>query len=489
MTLQTFQFWFENILLGYFGGINVLYTILLIVAAFHIFSRIKEIREEDTTQILKSDSLPTILFVIPIHNEAENVIPNISNIMLLSYRYKQVIAVNDGSDDNTMEILMKELDLVEIPKYYVEEIPTQQVKKVYRSRSHPEVTVIDKEKGRKFDAVNAAINAAPNPFFVVLDADTFVDSKQFESLVRPILTSTKTIGVGASIRIMNGCTLNYNRVTTAQFPKEFIPAVQSLEYLRAFCLRDGLDIINGNFIISGAFSIFPRDLIVQAGGFGPSCGEDVEIVVRLHRLMLEAKIPYRIQYFSDPVAFTVAPTKLGELGQQRSRWHLGLLESIWFHKRICMNPKYRVFGIFGFPFWLLGETLEPFFEAIGWIYLISMWCIGSLHVPFFLMLFASTVGYTALYTIFALCLEEFSYRKYPSLKSLTMLLLANFLENIGYRQLTVFWRLRAFFMFIKKFGEVRKSSRFINDLMKKAHENFRKKMPEGPSSEEAKNRK
>lgn len=481
MNFEAISPYIELSFLWYFSGINLLYTSFLVVAAVKIFSRVKEIRQEDTTSILSSNSLPTILFVVPMYNESKNILPNLFNLLYLTYRYKQIIAVNDGSEDDTMAILHMSLDLVEIPKYYVDEIPTQKVKAVYRSRTHPEITVIDKEHGRKFDTVNAAINAAPTPFFVVLDADTFVDSKGFEALVRPILTSPQTIAVGASVRIINGCTIDFNRVSTASFPQEFLPAMQSLEYLRAFLLREGLDAINGNFIVAGAFSIFPRDLIVQAGGFGPSVGEDVEIIVRLHRLMRECRLPYRIQYLPDPVAWTVAPTELSHLGRQRSRWHLGLLESIWFHKKICFNPRYGTFGMFGFPFWLFGEALEPVIEMLAWSYVLITWMLGLLNVPFFLMVMAVSFGYTALYTIFCLSIEEFSFRKYPSLRSLVMLLFSNFLENIGYRQLTVYWRLRGYYWFFTKGDELRESSLFIQKLIDAAPGKVKKKGGESGS--------
>jgi cellulose synthase/poly-beta-1,6-N-acetylglucosamine synthase-like glycosyltransferase len=466
--IENFLPWIEQGFLWYFSSINLLYTILLIIASFKIVARIKEIKEEDTTSVLSSNSLPTILFVIPMYNESKNAIGNIFNILHLSYRYKQIIIVNDGSEDNTMDIVYKALDLTEIPKYYVDEIPTQKVRAVYRSKNHPEIIAIDKDHGRKFDAINAAINASPTPFFVVLDADTFVDSKGFEALIRPILTSPRTIAVGASVRIINGCTIDFNRISTARFPQEFLPAMQSLEYLRAFYLREGLDAFNGNFLIAGAFSIFPRELIIQAGGFGPTAGEDVEIIVRLHRLMLKTHIPYQIKYLPDPVAWTVAPETVNTLGRQRTRWHLGLLESIWAHKSMCFNPRYRWFGMFGFPFWLFGETLEPVVETLAWVYVITTLAFGILDVPFFLTVMAVSFGYTILYTIFSIFIEEFTFRKYPSLKSLIMLLIANFIENFGYRQLTVFWRLRGFYRFLTNFGTVQNSAKFINELVNRA---------------------
>lgn len=470
MKIESFAFWIEMSLLIYFVSINLLYTLFLAVAGFGIVRRSKEIDEEDTSPILKSEFLPSIVFIVPSYNGERYVIQNISNILLLSYRYKKIILVNDGSTDQTMKKVIKDFELIEVPKYFKDEIPTLEIKKVYRSKIHPEIIVIDKLKGGKFDAVNAGINAASTPFFAILDVDTFVDSKQFESLVRPILTNPETIGVGASIRVMNGCTIDYNRVITAQFPRHFIPALQSLEYLRSFCLRDGLDAVNANFILAGAFSIFRRDIIIRAGGYGPSCAEDAEIVIRLHRLMREGKKKYKIQYFSDPVSFTEVPENLKSLGKQRVRWHLGILESLWIHKRVFMNPRYGSFGLFGYPFWVFSEAIEPLVEAFAWTYLIVFWMLGILQIDFFLFVFAATIGYTSLYTIFALFLEEFSYRKYPSFRSLWMLLIANLVENIGYRQLTIYWRIKGCCIFAFNILKNQRMGNLINGWIKKAHE-------------------
>ncbi len=465
--------WLEYAFLAYFGLINLYYICFLILGSCKTFFRIQEVREEDTSGILSSNSLPEILFVIPMFNERETILPCIYNLLNLSYRYKQIIVVNDGSDDDTLDIVRQALDLVEIPKYYADAIPTQPVRTVFRSRTHPEITVIDKVRGRKFDAVNAAINAVPTPFFVVLDADTFVDNAGFEALVRPILTSPDTIAVGASVRILNGCTLDFNRISTASFPREFLPAMQALEYLRAFLLRQGLDTINAVFIIAGVFSIFPRDLILKAGGFCSSAGEDVEIILRLHRMMHEANIPYKIAYLPDPIAWTVAPSTVAKLRKQRMRWHLGLLESIWYHKRVFYNPRYGAFGLLGYPFWVFGEALEPIAEVSAWTYVAVTAALGILNMPFLVLLLALSFGFTALYTFFCLFLEELSFRKYPSLRSLAMLVLCNFVENVGYRQLTLWWRLCSFVQFFRNFRQIEADRRTVNALVRNGVANLR----------------
>jgi cellulose synthase/poly-beta-1,6-N-acetylglucosamine synthase-like glycosyltransferase len=465
----------ETGFLWYFTSINLIYIVFLLLGSFKIFSRIKEIKEENPAWILSSNSLPEILFIIPMYNESQTIMANINNLLNLSYRYKKIIAVNDGSDDETFEILKKELQLIEIPKYYLDTLPTKEIRGVYQSPIYPMIYVIDKVRGRKFDAVNAAINAATTPFFVVLDADTFIDNSGFEALVRPILTTPNTIAVGATVRILNGCEFRFNRISTPSFPQAYLPGMQALEYLRAFLLRQGLDTINGVFIVSGAFSIFPRDLIIKAGGFAPSNGEDVEIIIRLHRIMLETKQLYRIRYLPDPIAWTTAPTKLKNLGRQRTRWHLGLLESLWYHKRMCLNPRYKTLGLAGFPFWLFGEAIEPIVEAAAFIYIIATFFLGLLNTSFLIMIIAVSFGFTALYTIFCLFIEELGFRKYPSLKSLLMLLWCNFIENLGYRQITLYWRLKSFIQLFQKRKVLKIDTEYVNHLVRKAVSKLPKK--------------
>ena len=476
--LDTYSGVIESVLLWYFSIINILYTFFLVLGSINVLFRINEVHTEDVGHVLKSDSLPSILFILPMFNEGSHIEQNIDNILSISYRQKHIIAVNDGSTDNTMEILSKKYSLVQVPKYYEDKIETKPIKAMYRSASHPDVYVIDKENGGKFDAINAAINATESPLFIVLDADTFVDGNRFLYLVRPLLTESETIGAGASIRIMNGCDVEFNRIKNDNFPRKFLPALQGLEYLRAFCLRDGLDLINGNFIVSGAFSVFPRKLILEIGGFGPTKGEDVEIIVRLHRIMRERKQKYNIKYFPDPVAYTLAPENLKELGQQRTRWHVGLLDSIWCHKKIFLNPKYGLFGNFIFPFWVLGEALEPIFEFLVIVYIFVTLVTGRLNIGFTVLFFAVTCGYTAIYSIYALFIKEFSFDKLSTFRKLYMFFTANFLENLGYRQTNLWWRFKALLIFVFRIRRVHTFSKFINELVQKADEQFKKRQSE-----------
>lgn len=453
----------DAIFLWYFTAINLVYLVLLIIGSIKVFRRNKEVYLEGFTHVLQSNFLPEISFIVPALNEGHHIDQNIRNMQSLSYLYKQIIVINDGSKDNTLAVLKKELDLTPIPKFYDDKIPTAKIKQLYISKKFPEFLVIDKENGGgKFDALNAGINAVQNPYYVAIDADTLIDDKSFLSLVRPLLTDPNLIAVGASVKISNGCSFGYQKISTSAFPRNILPALQTLEYMRSFLERQGWDYIGGNFVLAGAFSIFKTEAIVKVGGYVNTVAEDMEIIIRLHRVMTEKKIPYRIMYLPDPVAWTKAPEKIKTLSRQRAKWHRGLLDCLWYHRKMFFNPRYGVFGYFIYPFWLWGEAVEPIIEALGMIYIIVGFFFGKVFFHFFVFFLITTWGFTLLFTTICILIEEFSFNRYPNLRSLIYLFLYNLLENFGYRQMYVVWRLKGCWNFLKNFRRVRIIARAVN---------------------------
>ncbi|MBM3183779.1 MAG: glycosyltransferase [Chlamydiae bacterium] len=460
-------FWFDVFFLWYFSIINGFYTFVLILGMLRTYIRRKEITVEDYTHILRSDSFPTICFIVPMYNEKENIFDTLKSILNLTYRYKRIIAVNDGSEDATMDVLIKNFELLPIPLLHSENIETAKVRKIYQSKTHPEIIVIDKEHRGKFDAINAGLNACTDPFFLVADADSFIDDPSFQALIRPIFFDEDTVGVGATIRIRNGCFFRYNQIDSKGFPDQYLSGMQGAEYLRTFYMRQGLDWVGGNFLIAGAFSVFSTPLIRKLGGFCNTAGEDVEIVVRIHRALKESKLPYKIVYLPDPVSWTEAPSTWRSLARQRIRWHFGLLESIWIHKKIhSFRPIYGLFGWIIFPFMVWGEALQPIIEIIGYIYIIITWHLGILNLPFFVLFLTLSFGFVFVYSTICLLIEALSFRCYSSFRTIILLLASCLLENIGYRQLSVLWKLAGFLRFFKKFPKVRKETKRIKQLIR-----------------------
>ncbi len=457
----------QPIFFWYFLSINFVYIVLLLLGASKIFLRKKQLALEDFSFLITSNTLPAITFLMPAYNEGKHILAAIHNVLNLTYRYKEIIVVNDGSSDNSMEVMKQGLDLVEIPLYYQQHLHTQKVRGVYRSRAYPEVVVVDKDHGKKFDTLNAAINACQNAHFVIIDADTFIDDTHFETLIRPLLTDPTTIAIGASVRLRNGFSLDYNKIASLQKPMKLLPAMQSLEYLRAFLERQGWDYIGGNIVLSGAFSIFQKQAVVDVGGYVDTVAEDMEIIIRLHRFMKEHKRPYKISYLPDPVAWTEGPERLSSLARQRANWQRGMCDCLWYHRRAFFNPSYGRFGMFVIPFWLYGEAIEPFIELLGFLTIFIGYYYGAIHIAFVYLFLLVTLGFTLIFTLFCILIEELSFKKLSSLKTLTYFLFYNFLENVGYRQLTVFWRIRGTWNFFRDLKTVRKNSKRIDTLMKK----------------------
>ena len=470
MTQTFFVSFFSSIkplLLWYFTGINIVYTFVLVLAISKFYRRTKEIPIEDYTHIIKSNSLPHITFVVPIYNNVTEALPLIENVLNLSYRYKNIIVVNDGSTDGAFAALTEKFDFVPTPRSLEEHIPTQPIRGTYQSKKHPEILLIDKENGSKFDAMNAAINASNDSFLVAVDPDTLIDNKAFEAIIPFVLAYPDAVGIGVGLRIKNECIIGRETVETRAFPGGYFPAMQALEYLRSFAERVGWNLSGGTIIISGAFSILQRKALIRIGGYANTFAEDMEVVVRLNRMYKATNTRYRIIYLPDPVAWTEVPSSYSQLSSQRARWQQGILECIWMHKSLFFNPKYKAFGLFVFPFWVLGEALEPIVELICYVYIVGGFFFDILDVPFTLLFLAIFFGFNFVFTLVCILLEELTFQKYPSAKTTFLLIAGSFFEMFGYRQLTVLWRVNGFFRFIKRFSHFKKISYQLQQKIKK----------------------
>ena len=459
----------DSFFLYYFFIINFVYFILVTIGTFKVLFRSIVIREENISSIKQSISLPYITFVLPAYNEEKNILSAISNLKDLTYPYKQVIVVNDGSKDKTLEILKKELELFSIPKSYENTLPTEEVREVFLSRSDQEFMVIDKRNGGgKFDALNAGINAAKSPYFLVMDADTIIDDESFLNIVRPTLEYEDTIAVGATIKILNGCSMVNHKISTLKFPQNILSLMQNFEYLRSFIERQGWDYLGGNFVLSGAFGIFRKDEVIKVGGYSNTVAEDMEIIIRLHRVMKGCNIPYKIFYLPDPVAWTKGPETIRSLAKQRMKWQKGILDSLWFHKKALLRPKNGIFSVFSYPFMIMAEGIEPIVELAGVIYIILGFFLGIVKIHFVMIFLIVTLGFNILFTAHCILAEEFYFRRYTSFRTTVYFVIFNVIEKLGYRQADLLWRVKGCFDFIKDIKRVHKESKAISSLIKKA---------------------
>ncbi len=436
----------EASILVYFVALNSFYALLLVLAIPEIWEQNRLAEDEDLERLLQSGALPPISILVPAYNERATIEASVTAILTLDYRSYEVVVVNDGSTDDTMDQLQEAFDLYEVPRIYPELLATRPLRALYRSRTRPRLLVIDKENGGKADSLNAGINASRWPLVIAVDADTLIEPDALLRLTRPFLLGLRVAAVGGTVRVANGSVIRDGRVLEPRVAPRFLPGVQVVEYLRAFLYgRLGWNRLGGNLIISGAFGLFRKDYLLDVGGYRTdSIVEDFDVVVRLHRNLRNRKAAYVVPFVPDPVAWTEVPESLAVLSHQRERWHRGLILTMWKYRRMLFNPRYGRVGLIAVPFFTCGEMIAPLVEVLGYVVTaLGLW-LGYLDVPFALLFLLVAWGYGMILSICGIALEEVGFRRYRRAADLARLLLYALLENFGYRQLTVWYRLRAF---------------------------------------------
>ncbi len=431
------------VFLTYFLLLNVTYLALTGIAVFGVRRYLGGGNAAE--RVYARLEIP-ISLIVPAYNEEATIVPAVRALLQLRYQQFEVIIVNDGSRDGTLAALQKEFALQPFPEAYRIQVRSKPVRGVYRSATHPNLRVVDKENGgSKADASNAGLNAARYPLFYCGDADCVLDPDALRRAVRPFLEDPHTVACGGTVRIINGCRVRGGFLERVSLPRNFLALLQIVEYLRAFLGgRMGWAPINGLLIVSGAFGLFHRQTVIDAGGYRPEAiGEDMDLIVRLHRMLAERRQRYRIAFVPDPVCWTDAPEDLATLAKQRKRWHRGLADSLSYSRKVFFARGSGAAGWLAAPFFLLFELLGPVVEVTGYVIMVFAWAFGLLSLESFLAFAAVAVGLGVMLSASSLLLEELSFHVYPRASDLLILFLMAIVENLGYRQLTAFWRVQA----------------------------------------------
>ncbi|EYE88534.1 glycosyl transferase [Fervidicella metallireducens AeB] len=454
---------FNYVIIYYVFIINFIYFLQLIFATFNLNKYIRKIRYSDYKKYIVSDNMIPISILVPAYNEEETIVENIKSLLALNYPKFEVIVINDGSKDGTLNKVIKAFDLVEVNQPVRYRIKTNKIAGIYRNIDIPNLILVDKENGGKADALNAGINVSNFPVVTSIDADSILESDSLVRVIMPFIEDKNTIAVGGIVRIANGSKVQRGRVVDIDLPKSKLAMFQIVEYLRAFLTgRVGWDSINALLIVSGAFGAFRKDAAIEVGGYAKNTiGEDMELIVKLHEYFLRIKRPYKIKFIPDPVCWTQAPERLKDLRGQRRRWQIGLMDSLFKHKRMFFNPRYKQIGLIAVPYFWIFEMIGPVIEIIGYILIPTAFFLKILNTKYFLLFLSSSILYGILLSLGAILLEEYTFNKYPSLKQLIKLSLYGVIENFGYRQLTTIYRIEGIIKFRKmkhSWGKIKRSS-------------------------------
>lgn len=412
---------------------------------------------------------PPISLLVPAYNEEATIVASVRSLLQLDYPEFEIVIINDGSKDGTLAEIIRQFAMGPFPEAYWRRVPCQEVRGIYLSTRYPNLRLIDKINGGKADALNAGINAARNPLFCAVDADSILQRDSLTRVVQPFLEDPRTIVAGGTIRIVNGCTISAGFLTEVGLPGKMIARFQIVEYLRAFLFgRLGWSPLNAVLIVSGAFGLFKKSAVVAAGGYRTdTVGEDMELIVRLHKINRLRGTPYRITYVPDPICWTEAPETLKVLRSQRTRWQRGLAESLAMNLQLLCHPRSGAVGWLAFPFFVLFEFLGPLIEVVGYAAMIVGVIFGLISWEAFSTFMLVALSFGILLSVTALLLEELSFRLYPKPSQIGWLFFAAVIENFGYRQLISLWRFQGLMRWIfgtkQRWGEMTRASTLRSD--------------------------
>jgi cellulose synthase/poly-beta-1,6-N-acetylglucosamine synthase-like glycosyltransferase len=431
---------------------NLIALVQLIVASLFIRKSDLYDRDESLWQ-RRAPSAPPIALISPAFNEEKTIIQSIKSLMALHYPNFEIIVVNDGSKDNTLELLIKHFELEPCTRAYEEIAKHQLIKQLYQSRKNNKLFVVDKINGGKADSLNAGINFSRSTLFCAVDADSMLEKASLLYAIQPFYDNPdEVIAVGGTIRVANGCTVKGGKILNVGLPKKILPTLQTIEYIRAFLIaRIAMSHMGILTLISGAFGIFRRKAALDAGAYATdTVGEDYELILRMHRYHIENNIPYEIRFVAEPVCWTEVPESLNVLANQRRRWQRGSLETFFRHRHMLLNPRYGKIGLIGMPFSLIIDVLGPLAEVLGYLLVPLFWFSGILNTEYALAFIALTFIWGIFISTGSLVLEELSLHRLPKARNLIKLLGIILIENFGYRQLNNIWRLQGWIEFLQK---------------------------------------
>ncbi|PUZ25645.1 glycosyl transferase family 2 [Chitinophaga parva] len=446
---------FESAVFVYGTVLLVIYALLAIcsIIAVRQYAHRSSYHQNDT--LLRSPLAPGLTVLAPAFNEGLTIIANVRSLLTLKYPRFEIIIINDGSTDDTLEQLITEFQLVPVDFAYQAKIQTKPVKKLYKSTNpaYARLMVIDKFNGKsKADAVNAGINAAAFDYFVCTDVDCILHPNTLLKLIRPVMNEPKkrVIAVGATLRLANSCDFDEGVIVRMRPPKELLPRFQEVEYIRAFVLgKMGWSLLNCVPNVSGGLGLFDKEVAIRCGGYDhQSFGEDMELMTRMVRYCYDNKIDYAIRYIPKTLCWTEGPSSVKIFMRQRTRWARGLAQLMYAHFSMFLNPRYGHMGLVIFPYNFFFELLAPIIEFSGIVFYIVSACLGLINWPTAIMLLIFVYAYSVMITTLAILWDQLTFRTYKTWREVALLCTTPFLEFLIYHPLIVLFSLRGYYYFL-----------------------------------------
>lgn len=429
---------------------SILFFMATIYASININKHMRLKKYKNIYTIDNPKNYVPVSILVPAYNEEATIVDCMKSMSELDYPEYEIIIVNDGSKDNTLNKVIEAFNLKKINRPIRRVVKCKMEKEIYEGYINGVlVTLIDKVNGGKADALNMGINASKYPLFVSLDADSILQKDSIKNMVFPFLEDENMIAVGGNIQISNSIILKKGELHKTIVARKWIVLMQLIEYYRVFlATRILFNRFNANLIISGAFGMFKKEVVVNVSGYRTdTIGEDMELVMRLHIYNRNNKRKYKIEYAPEAICWSQVPEKLKDLRGQRKRWHLGLMQSLLSYKFVCFNYKYGVIGLFSYPYYFIYEMLSPIIELLGVVLIISSYLLGYIHLKFFIVFMLMYFLYSMILSCACVVLETYFIKGSLKFYSVLKLILFSILESFGYRQITSIFRLNSIFQY------------------------------------------
>lgn len=444
----------------------IVYVLLFRMSSISIRKNIRTRNSRSVQTLMESEIAPGVSIVAPAYNESVTIVNNVRSLMTLFYSRYEVVIVNDGSKDDTLEKLIHEFDLVKIDFLVDYLVPCQEIKAIYKSRdiSHKRLTVIDKiNGGSKADAVNAGINVASFPYILNTDVDCVLANDTLVQLMEAVLDSKeRVIAVGATLRMSNSSYVDAGMLVEAALPKAILARFQEMEYIRSYLLgKMGWNYLNCIPNVSGGLGLFDKEILIAAGGYDShSLGEDMEMVTRMCMVMCDNHQKYTIKYIPQTLCWTEGPDSLKMLTRQRIRWARGLMQIMRTHRKAFFNPKYRQFGLIVFPYNAIFEFFAPIMEILGIVFYIYLIATNGINWPMAILLLIFVYMFSVFLTSFSILLDNYVYKYYKRRQDIIRLCLTAFIEPFVYHPIIVYSSMKGYIqeLFGKKhaWGEMKR---------------------------------
>lgn len=434
-----------NFIFFFYGvGLSLSYVILAIFSARALNFYLRKNKFISYEALLSSPNSPSVSLIAPAYNEEKTIVENIRSLLSLHYNNIEVIIVNDGSKDNSLQTMIDAYQLEKVNFAINQQIPGKPIRGVYKAKNpaYSKLIVVDKENGGKADALNAGINISNHDLITCIDVDCIIEQDSILKMVKPFIEEeTRVIACGGVVRIANSCEIEDGRLIKVHVPTDMIARFQVIEYLRAFLMgRMAWAKINGLLLISGAMGMFDKRIAIACGGYDhQTVGEDMELVVRMRRYMAERNLKYQVTYVPDPLCWTEAPSDYKVLGRQRGRWMRGTMETLWTHRRMLLNPKYGVIGLLSYPYWLVFEWLAPIIEFLGLVYFGYLVATGFNTWHIFVFLLLAVYAFAILMSFLAFFYEEHTYQQYTGKRDTLKLMVAALIEPFVFHPRSAWW--------------------------------------------------